>query len=117
MALAELLRRCGIRPIHGICGMLTTKDYSTACSILKSVFDTVICVDDFLEKAVPADSLAKCFAPMPSIRTADSFQNAYAEALAQAKTDHGMVVICGSLYLASEALQKIEPSSEPETRL
>lgn len=117
MALAELLRRCGIRPIHGICGMLTTKDYSTACSILKSVFDTVICVDDFLEKAVPADTLAKCFAPMPSVRTADSFQNAYAEALAQAKEDHGMVVICGSLYLASEALQKIEPSSEPETRL
>ena len=40
---------------------------------------------------------------------------AYADALAQAKADGGMVVICGSLYLASEVLQQI--TADEQTRL
>lgn len=48
MALADLLRSAGQKPIHGICGMISTKDYHTACQILGGVLDTVTCVDDFV---------------------------------------------------------------------
>ena len=62
MALADLLRSAGQKPIHGICGMISTKDYHTACQILGGVLDTVTCVDDFVQNAVPREELAACFA-------------------------------------------------------
>ena len=115
MALADLLRSAGQKPIHGICGMISTKDYPTACQILGGVLDTVTCVDDFVQNAVPREELAACFADHAGVQTAASFQAAYADALAQAKADGGMVVICGSLYLASEVLQQI--TADEQTRL
>ena len=115
MALADLLRSAGQKPIHGICGMISTKDYHTACQILGGVLDTVTCVDDFVQNAVPREELAACFADHAGVQTAASFQAAYADALAQAKADGGMMVICGSLYLASEVLQQI--TADEQTRL
>ena len=61
------------------------------------------------------EELASCFADHAGVQTAASFQKAYADALSQAKSDGGMVVICGSLYLASEVLQQI--TADEQTRL
>lgn len=104
-ALCDLLKHTGKHPIHGICGMITTKDYHTACNILRETLDTVFCVDDFLPSAVPAEALAACFEGYADAKAAPDFETALREASAMAVQDGGMVVICGSLYLASEALQ------------
>ena len=104
-ALCDLLKHAGKHPIHGICGMITTKDYHTACNILRETLDTVFCVDDFLPSAVPAEALAACFEGYADAKAAPDFETALREASAMAVQDGGMVVICGSLYLASEALQ------------
>ena len=93
MALADLLRSAGQKPIHGICGMISTKDYHTACQILGGVLDTVTCVDDFVQNAVPREELAACFADHAGVQTAASFQAAYADALAQVRaTGYGIVM-------------------------
>ena len=68
-----------------------------------------------MQNAVPREELAACFADHAGVQTAASFQAAYADALAQAKADGGMGVICGSLYLASEVLQQI--TADEQTRL
>ena len=112
MALAELLKHAGTKPIHGICGMISTKDYTTACRILGDVLDTVTCVDDFVHNAVPRETLAACFENHAEVHTAPSLRQAYETALAQAKADGGMVVICGSLYLASEVLQQSDTAED-----
>lgn len=103
-ALTNLLQHTTHDPIHGICGMMCTKDYKTACSILQQTLDTVICVDNFTDGAVPAETLANYFPKLSSVQTAPLCQ-AYQMAIKQAKQDNGMVVICGSLYLASAVLQ------------
>lgn len=113
LALTDLLQNMHKRPIHGICGMMHTKDYQTACGILQQTLDTVICVDSFSEQAVPAETLALCFGTKASVQTA-TLKQAYQTALQQAKDDGGMVVICGSLYLASAVLQEeIKSDNEP----
>lgn len=109
LALTDLLHHLNCKPVHGICGMMRTKDYPTACGILRHTLDTVTCVDDFSEQAVPAQTLAKCFDDHTAIKTAP-LKQAYETALLQAKQDGGMVVVCGSLYLASAVLQTISAS-------
>ncbi len=109
MALTDLLRTCGKTPVHGICGIVRTKDYRTVCGILGQKLDTVTCVDDFAPDAVPSEELASCFGANTTVRTGH-LREAYAKAIAQAKADGGMVVICGSLFLASMFLQEeIDP--------
>lgn len=115
MALADLLRDCEHPyPVHGVCGMIRTKDYVTVCGILQQVLDSVICVDDFAPDAVPAEDLAACFDAKLKPTTMASAMEAYQVALKQAQEDGGMVVIGGSLYLASVFLQDNEPD---DTRL
>ena len=113
MALTDLIQHAGRKPVHGICGMMQNKDYQTACGILRQTLDTVICVDDFTEHAVNAETLAKCFEDHKQVQTAP-LKEAYATALQQAKADGGMVVVCGSLYLASAVLQEeTAPENQP----
>lgn len=113
MALSDLLYHAAAKPVHGICGMLTSKDYVTACGILRNIFDTVICVDDFMDNAVAADTLASCFRGYCDMVTVCScLGNAYITALEQAKRDGGTVVISGSLYLASRVLQLLSPGTD-----
>ena len=81
-ALCDLLKHAGKHPIHGICGMITTKDYHTACNILRETLDTVFCVDDFLPSAVPAEALAACFEGYADAKAAPDFETALREASA-----------------------------------
>lgn len=113
LALTDLIQHAGRKPVHGICGMMQNKDYQTACGILRQTLDTVICVDDFTEHAVAAETLAECFRNHKQVQTAP-LKQAYAAALQQAKADGGMVVVCGSLYLASAVLQEeTTPEDQP----
>lgn len=103
-ALSDLLQHTTHAPIHGVCGMMKGKDYETACCILQQTLHSVICVDDFTEEgSVSANVLMKFFPQLSSVHTAP-FRQAIQTAIQQAKQDDGIVVICGSLYLASAVL-------------
>ncbi len=103
-ALAEVIRNADKKPVILICGMLRTKDYKTSCHILDSVADYVICTDDFSPYAVNGRQLAMEF---PSVGSSISYKSS-AEALPFAKKIasemDGIIIICGSLYLASQYL-------------
>lgn len=114
LALTDLLRQTGETHIHGVCGMIQAKDYHTGCGLLCQVLETVECVDDFSPQAVPAAELADCFGSIG--RAAESLVPAYQKAIALAKADGGMVVVCGSLYLASELL-RLENADEDNPML
>ncbi len=105
LALTDLLRNTGTEHIHGVFGMMQSKDYHTACGMLRQVLETVECVDDFSPQAVSAQELAACFGDIGT--AVDSLESAYRKAVRLAENDGGMVVVCGSLYLAS-ALMQIE---------
>ncbi len=114
LALTDLLRLAENPHIHGVCGMIDTKDYGTGCGLLRQVLETAFCVDDFSPQAVPKDVLADCFGKigieMPSLAAA------YDMAVRLAKADGGIVVVCGSLYLASALLHLLD-ADDPDSRL
>ena len=105
MALVELLQNSvQNHPLIGICGMLTSKDYTSASAVLGQVFQKVLCVDGFMPNAVPREELAGCF-PKHCHAEGMELEAALPAALQWAKEQDGMAVICGSLYLASVFLQ------------
>ncbi len=107
LALTEVIRTADKSPVVLICGMLTSKDYRTACHILTQVADYVICVDGFVDGAVPAHELVKCFidyCPAEAVPLSDALEIAKGIA----KMGDGIVAITGSLYLASYFLTNDE---------
>ena len=91
------------KPIIALTGMIKTKDYKTVASKLSEYADMVICVDDFADNAVPAQELAgymkKC-----RVRTANSTNEGMYMAMKLAMETKGSVIICGSLYLATNIM-------------
>ncbi|MBQ8514818.1 MAG: bifunctional folylpolyglutamate synthase/dihydrofolate synthase [Ruminococcus sp.] len=103
LALADVLRTAKRYPVVLICGMLESKDYKTSGAILAQTADFVICADDFAEGAVPFEKLAECFreyCPVKHLPLREALP--YAKQLAAG--ENGIVVISGSLYLASHFL-------------
>ncbi len=100
LALADVVRSSGKSPVILVCGMLRSKDYLTSSNILSQIADHVICVDEFAPDAVPAHELKELFS---AYCTADAMpmEKALSCAKKLAANNGGLVVICGSLYLAS----------------
>lgn len=99
-ALAELIGGIRAQPKVLVCGMLETKDWKQCAQIISPCVDKVYCVDGFFSGAVFAPKLAECF----ENAEVSSLREAYYKAAVYAG-DNGLVVIAGSLYLAS-ALQR-----------
>lgn len=100
LALTDVLRTAECSPVVVIFGMLETKDYKTASHILAQVADFVICVDGFTSGTVPYEKLEKCFAAYCPVKHLP-IQEALPYARSLAADKNGVVVISGSLYLAS----------------
>lgn len=100
LALADVIRSSGRSPVILVCGMLRSKDYTTASQILAQIADHVVCVDGFAPDAVPAHQLKKLFSAYCTAETMP-IENALQFAKKLAAKDGGIAVICGSLYLAS----------------
>ena len=96
------------RPLTGVVGMGRAKDWHTGCGLLSKVLDRVLCVEDFMAGAVPAEELARLF---PAAETSDT-EAALKEVFS---LKEGTGVICGSLYLVSRVLESLK--GEKETRL
>ncbi len=104
--LTDLLSESGIENWIGICGMTKHKDADAAAFQLALVFSRVLCVDQFTENAMPKEKLCEAFTRQHALAEPFELEKALPYALKWAKGSHGAVVICGSLYLASDYLNR-----------
>ncbi|MBQ3162445.1 MAG: bifunctional folylpolyglutamate synthase/dihydrofolate synthase [Oscillospiraceae bacterium] len=98
-ALADFIRSVPKEPKVLVCGMMEDKDWQTAIGYISRYIDKAVCLDGFAPKTVFAPRLAEMFRD----GEVSNLQNAVSRAVTIAGTE-GMVVVAGSLYLAS-ALQ------------
>lgn len=99
-ALADFVRTVPKAPKIMICGMMEDKDWQTAIGYISRYIDAAVCLDGFAPRTVFAPKLAEMFIQ----GEVSNLRDAISRAAILAGRD-GMVVIAGSLYLAS-ALQK-----------
>ncbi|MBQ1537701.1 MAG: bifunctional folylpolyglutamate synthase/dihydrofolate synthase [Ruminococcus sp.] len=91
------------RPRRAVIGMLSDKDSRDAARLIADSFDEFICVDGFMPNARPAEELAELLYECGAAARASDLPAAETVRQLAANAD-GPLVICGSLYLASEIL-------------
>jgi dihydrofolate synthase/folylpolyglutamate synthase len=102
-ALCSALRDSELKPLIGIVGMTHADAADYAAQELSQVFDKVLCVDGFAANALNAKSMDTLFDRITEREYSQSVPLGDAMKIARswARTNHGSIVICGSLYLAS----------------
>lgn len=89
-----------------IMGMIDSKDYEEAVETISKLSDGFFAVDSFAPNAVPAEKLAETAGRNTSAEACISLEEAIGKAEALALENDGIVIVCGSLYLASEYLNQ-----------
>ncbi len=90
-----------------VMGMVNTKDYKNGVEIISSLSDKIFTVESFAPNAVLAEKLAELAEKNTQAESCKSLSEAVGKAKALALENDGIVVVCGSLYLASEYLNTI----------
>ncbi|MCM1132496.1 MAG: bifunctional folylpolyglutamate synthase/dihydrofolate synthase [Ruminococcus flavefaciens] len=90
--------------IYTVMGMVDTKDYEYGVYSIARYSEKIFTVDDFAPNAVSAQKLAELAGECAFNEACRSLSEAVEKATALAIENNGIVVICGSLYLASEYL-------------
>lgn len=91
------------KKITCVMGMLADKDIDSSIALLSGMFERVFTVPVNNPRAMSAEKLAEKFhAVCPSVTAFNHAEQAIDAALAQAQTENGAILICGSLYLAGE---------------
>ena len=91
------------KKIYTVMGMVDSKDYAECVKMIARQSDKFFAVDGFAGNAVPADTLqdiASFYTEAEALSLAEAVEKARVLAL----ENDGIVVVCGSLYLASEFL-------------
>jgi len=98
------------KKIYTVMGMVDSKDYIKSTECISRISDNIFFIDGFAANAVPAKKLAKIAGR--SVKTCKPLKEAVEIATKLALENNGIVVICGSLYLASEYLNMYENSKK-----
>ncbi len=93
--------------IYTVMGMVDSKDYIDCIRTVASHSEKLFAVDGFASNAVPAETVAD-IAGFCTESEASSLGYAVEKARKFAVENNGVVVVCGSLYLASEYLNNYE---------
>ena len=97
------------KTIYAVMGMVDSKDYPECVRHIARCSKVMFTVDGFAPNAVPAEKLAEI---SRKFGTHTGVYHKLTDAVAKAKEyallNDGIVVVCGSLYLASEYLNSIE---------
>lgn len=93
------------KPIYAVMGMVDSKDYPECVRYIARCSKVMFAVDGFAPNAVPAEKIAE-ISRIAGTHTGiyHSLNEAVAKAEEYALLNNGIVVICGSLYLASKYL-------------
>ncbi len=89
--------------IYSIAGISSSKDIKANVRLIAGFSDKVFCIDDFSANSVSAETIAE-MADEYAEAEVSTLQEAIKKAKRLALENNGIVVICGSLYLASEYL-------------
>lgn len=93
--------------IYTVMGMIDSKDFADCVKLIAPHSDKLFAVDDFAPNAVPSEKLND-IAGFYTDTDSGSLSEAVEKARRMALENDGIVVICGSLYLASKYLNTIE---------
>lgn len=97
-------------PVYAIMGMVDTKDYQEGVALIAKHSRKIFAVDGFATNAVPAGKLAEIAGAYTNAEACSSLDKAVEQAKRLALENDGIMVVCGSLYLASEYLNNYEDS-------
>lgn len=98
--------------IYTVMGMVDTKDYENSIELISFLSDKMFTVDGFAPNAVSAEKLAEIAGNNTSAVACGSLEEAVEKATDLAVENDGIVVVCGSLYLASQYLNNYESSQK-----
>lgn len=98
--------------IYTVMGMVDTKDYENSIELISFLSDKMFTVDGFAPNAVSAEKMAEIAGNNTSAEACGSLEEAVEKATALAAENDGIVVVCGSLYLASQYLNNYENSQK-----
>ncbi len=98
-ALADFIKQHLPRPITAVMGMMADKDISSALKEIAPCFDEIFCVEPNNPRSLTAKGLAELGSRYTNCTPFDTLK----EALTAATSKNASVVVCGSLYLATEA--------------
>lgn len=98
------------RKIFIVMGMVGSKDYIECVDIVSQYAEKMWTVGDFAPNSVPAKILADVVrqSNYTDVQSCKSLKVALKQSKKLALENNGIVVVCGSLYLASEYLNKYE---------
>lgn len=95
------------KTIYAVMGMVDSKDYPECVRYIARCSKVMFTVDGFAPNAVPSEKLAEISRKFGThTGVYHSLSEAVAKAEQYALLNDGIVVVCGSLYLASEYLNK-----------
>ena len=89
-------------------GMTDTKNYTAGASSVARYSAKMFAVDDFAPNAVSSEKLAEIAGKYTDAASCSSLEEAVEKAKKLALENDGVVVVCGSLYLASKYLSIYE---------
>lgn len=93
---------CKDRNIIAVFGMMKDKEYTYCVEKLAPLCSKIYTTTPSNPRALPAKELAKAVKPFCSkVKAVDDYSKAYEKALKKA-SDTDLVLVCGSLYLASD---------------
>ncbi|MCM1506748.1 MAG: bifunctional folylpolyglutamate synthase/dihydrofolate synthase [Ruminococcus flavefaciens] len=96
------------KTIYAVMGMIDSKDYPECVRYIARCSKVMFTVDGFAPNAVPSEKLAEISRTVGThTGVYHSLNDAIAKAEEYALLNNGIVVVCGSLYLASEYLNFI----------
>lgn len=91
-----------------VMGMVDSKDYEECVKMISHISDKFFAVDGFAPNSVPAEKLADIAQKKTSAEPCSTLEEAVEKAKKLALENDGVVVVCGSLYLASKYLEIYE---------
>lgn len=96
------------KKIYTVMGMVDSKDFTDCIKIIAPQSERLFAVDGFAPNAVPACDIENLAGFYTESEISSSLTDAAEKAKTLALENDGIVVVCGSLYLASEYLNNIE---------
>lgn len=98
----------GMKSIAAVMGMVDSKDYESSVRRVSRYCDIIYTVDGFAYNCISAEKLAETAGRYTQSEACASLGEAVARAKKYACENSGTVLVCGSLYLASEYLNITE---------
>lgn len=107
-AIAASLRALSYRRLILVFGVMKDKDYKSMVRILSSLNPIVYAVQPAMERALPAATITDVFRRMNCIAYAPGVVSDGIREALRTQKENDLLLICGSHYVAGEALQAIQ---------